>query len=213
MAPLGGCLRAALLATALIALLQPAQALSACTSTSTTPPDPRPLLLQLPELPMAFVGTVRSLSAGELRWSVEQALRGAPGSDWVVALPPGDCAQPFRPGERWFYGGVSLRDPSRRLGDAALPLVRHWARHHDLHLRLAAWQTCADATQCVAIDYGCSLTAAHRDHVDAARQRAWARGGDPRNQSCDSPARVEPVLACIALRCGVWQLTPTATSR
>lgn len=209
MAPLHGPVRAALLLAVLIALLQPSQAWLTCTGT----PDPRPLRLQLPELPLAFVGTVRSVGGGELRWSVEQALRGAPGREFVVALPPGDCAQPFRPGERWFYGGVSLRDPSRRLGDAALPLVRHWARRNDLHLGLATWQACADATQCVAIDYGCSLTAAHRDHVDAARQRAWARGGDPRNQSCDSPALVEPVLACIDLRCGAWLLTPTATPR
>jgi hypothetical protein len=128
-------------------------------------------------------------------------------------MPAGACGQPFRQGERWFYGGASLRDPSRRLGDASLAISRHWARIEDRHLGLTSWQTCNDATQCVVIDYGCSLTAAHRDHSAAARQQAWARGGDPRDRSCVRPLRLEPVLACVDRRCGVWLLTPTAAAR
>ena len=211
MAPLRGSLRAALLVMVLIALLQPAQALLACTSTST--PDPRPLRLQLPELPLAFVGTVRSVGSGEMRWSVEQALRGALGREWVVARPPGDCAQPFRPGERWFFAGIARHDPSRRLGDAARPLSSHLTRLDDQRLALSAWQGCDDSAQCVAVDHGCTLTAAHRDHRDAASRQAWAQGGDPRNLSCVSRPLVETVLACVDQRCGAWQLTPTATPR
>ena len=78
-------------------------------------------------------------------------------------------------------------------------------------LALAAWQRCDDSAQWVAIDHGCTLTAAHREHRDAASQQAKARGGNPHNLSCVSRPLVETVLACIDRRCGAWQLTPTAT--
>ncbi len=199
----------AVMALTLAALLQPAIAMAGCSSVA----DPRPLRLQLPDLPLAFVGTVRSVRGAEVRWSVEQALRGAPGREFVAMLPSGGCAQPFKSGERWFFAGAALHDPSRRLGDAERPLASHLSRLDDQSLELSAWQQCDDTTQCVAIDHGCTLTAAHRDHREAASARAWAKGGDPRNLSCVSPPRVETVLACVDRRCGAWQLTTAAIPR
>ena len=176
-------------------------------------PDLRPLQQRLAELPVAFLGTVESVDDGLLRFKVTQWVKGSAGSYFVLPAVPPACAHTFRPGERWFYAGPSLRDPSRRLGDGAQPLSRHLVRLDDHRLALAEWQRCDDSAQCVAVDNGCLPSAVHRDHGRAARERSWARGGDPRALECDVRVRADIVLACVDRRCGAWQLTPTVTLR
>jgi hypothetical protein len=176
-------------------------------------PDARPLQQRLVEAPLVFIGTVKAADGGQLRFIVEQWVKGSAGSAVVLPSPAAACAHLFLLGERWFFAGTSLRDPSRRLGDGSLPLSRHMARLDDRRLALSEWQACDDSAQCVAVDNGCLPTAVHRDHWKPARDRSWARGGDPRALECDVRVRADIVLACVDRRCGAWRLTPTATPR
>lgn len=180
----------------------------ACGAAPAPVAEEAPLQQRLAASPLAFVGSLRSVDGGVLRFSVELALRGSPGPEYLAINPPAGCGHHFRPGERWLFAGVLRQLPSRRLGLASRPLASQAWRIDDLPLGLSAWQRCDDAGQCLAVDNGCLLTAAHRDHWPAARDQAWRRGGDPRAMSCEPRVRDDLVLACIDQRCGAWQIAP-----
>lgn len=198
---------AAARAAGLVWLMLAGPALPACRVEA----DSRLPAQRLASAPLAFVGTVRSVDAAGVVFTVELTLHGPAAPEYRLVRPPGPCDHPFMPGERWLFAGAAAADPSLRLGEASLPLARHLARLDDSRLALPDdWQRCDDAAQCVAIDNGCLPTAVHRDHLAAATQRARSRGGDPRAMSCEPLAPGEFLLACVASRCGAWRLRTTS---
>ncbi len=208
MAPRRPALAKSLIAAALYCLSAAAVAGEQCDSAAKPLADTAPLQQRLAASPLAFVGTLRSVDAGRLRFSVELALRGSPDHEFESNTLPGACGHPFRAGERWLFAGVSRQQPTRRLGQASKPLAAQAWRLDDRQLGLSAWQHCDLAEQCLAVDNGCLLSAVHRDHWPAARDQAWRRGGDPRAMSCEPRVRDDTVLACIDHRCGAWQIAP-----
>jgi hypothetical protein len=169
-------------------------------------PDTRPLQDRLDEVPQAFVGRVVTLHDGVATFAVEVPLRGAPLRELRVPIGSDSCDIRFQAGERWLYAGPRVPDPSRRLGSASVPLAQAMARRDDGGLGIEAWQRCGDSAECVLVAYGCSLTAAHRDHRQLATERAWSVGANPRTRNCTGAPEADSVAACVGGRCGAWVL-------
>ena len=204
--PLGGASGAGL-AIALVAAAAPASA--GCSQL----PDKRSLMERLAEAPLAFIGTVKAVGNGAVRFAVEHAFGGV--SDREVAVPrpaAGGCVFAFAVGDRWLYAGARAGDASIRLGradEATADAIGRLRRSDDARLQLPAqWQACQSDAQCVPIGYDCSSTAAAASHEAQARTQAWKIGGDPRTLDCSAPPatiqRIKPL--CVAGRCGSWSV-------
>ncbi len=77
-----------------------------CTIAFTVPPDERPYSQRLADAPLAFVGTVTSMSGLRITIAVHHAINGSPGSSTTVeALPPSTCSIVFAVGQRRLYAG------------------------------------------------------------------------------------------------------------
>lgn len=192
-----------------IALLSaPALALAGCAQVA----DKRSLMQRLAESRVAFIGTVKAVGIDSVRFAVEHAFNGAAARELAVARPaPGGCFD-FAVGDRWLYAGARAGDPSLRLGRAdetGPDAIGRLRRSDDARLQLPArWQACESDSQCVAIGYGCSSTAAAAPYEAEARTQAWKIGGDPRSMECSTqPATIQRIKPlCVAGRCGSWSV-------
>jgi hypothetical protein len=171
--------------------------------------DKRPLAERLNEVPVAFIGTVSSITPdGMVQFHVEHLLRGnTDGARFLVKVGRSDCDLGFSVGQRWLYGGTTIFHPSVLLagpGESGPTLTRLG----DSRLTFPPeWQACDSDAQCSVLPYGCTSTAVNKRFLPAATERAWRIGGDPRAVKClpqYAPA-FEPVL-CKQGKCGVWRL-------
>lgn len=79
----------------------------------TVPQDLRPYSQRLADAPLAFIGTVTSVSGLRVTFAVHHAINGAPGpSTAVEALTPSTCSIAFAVGQRWLYAGPATSQPS-----------------------------------------------------------------------------------------------------
>ena len=84
-----------------------------CTFACTVPQDLRPYSQRLADAPLAFIGTVTSVSGLRVTFAVHHAINGAPGPSTVVeTLTPSTCSIAFAVGQRWLFAGPATSHPS-----------------------------------------------------------------------------------------------------
>lgn len=186
-----------------------------CTFACTVPQDLRPYSQRLAETPLAFIGTVTSVSGLRVTFAVHHAINGAPGSSTTVeASPPSTCSIAFAVGQRWLYAGPATSQPSVLLiANARTTPATDFGRLHradDAQTQFpAAWQACTANAQCEPVPIGCQRTAANSANVTAARAQSMKVLGDYRAMECATPPQeIQPLASpqCIASRCGHWFL-------
>lgn len=186
-----------------------------CTFACTVPQDLRPSSQRLAETPLAFIGTVTSVSGLRVTFAVHHAINGAPGSSTTVeASPPSTCSIAFAVGQRWLYAGPATSHPSVLLiANARTTPATDFGRLRradDARAQFpAAWQDCTANAQCEPVPIGCQRTAADAANVTAARAQSMKILGDHRAMECATPPQeIQPLASpqCIASRCGHWFL-------
>ena len=179
------------------------------------PQDLRPSSQRLAETPLAFIGTVTSVSGLRVTFAVHHAINGAPGSSTTVeASPPSTCSIAFAVGQRWLYAGPATSHPSVLLiANARTTPATDFGRLRradDARAQFpAAWQACTANAQCEPVPIGCQRTAANSANVTAARAQSMKILGDHRAMECATPPQeIQPLASpqCIASRCGHWFL-------
>lgn len=186
-----------------------------CTFACTVPQDLRPYSQRLAETPLAFIGTVTSVSGLRVTFAVHHAINGAPRSSTTVeASPPSTCSIAFAVGQRWLYAGPATSHPSVLLiANARTTPATDFGRLRradDARAQFpAAWQDCTANAQCEPVPIGCQRTAANAANVTAARAQSMKILGDHRAMECATPPQeIQPLASpqCIASRCGHWFL-------
>jgi hypothetical protein len=186
-----------------------------CTFACTVPQDLRPSSQRLAETPLAFIGTVTSVSGLRVTFAVHHAINGAPGSSTTVeASPPSTCSIAFAVGQRWLYAGPATSHPSVLLiANARTTPATDFGRLRradDARAQFpTAWQDCTANAQCEPVPIGCQRTAANAANVTAARAQSMKILGDHRAMECATPPQeIQPLASpqCIASRCGHWFL-------
>ena len=186
-----------------------------CTFACTVPQDLRPSSQRLAETPLAFIGTVTSVSGLRVTFAVHHAINGAPGSSTTVeASPPSTCSIAFAVGQRWLYAGPATSHPSVLLiANARTTPATDFGRLRradDARAQFpTAWQDCTANAQCEPVPIGCQRTAANAANVTAARAHSMKILGDHRAMECATPPQeIQPLASpqCIASRCGHWLL-------
>jgi len=181
----------------------------------TVPQDLRPYSQRLADAPLAFVGTVPSVSGLRVTFAVHHAINGAPGpSTAVEALTPSTCSIAFAVGQRWLYAGPATSQPSvLLLANARSTPANDFGRLRrvdDTRAQFpAAWQACTANAQCEPVPIGCQRTAANAANVTAARAQSMKILGDQRAMECSTPPEeIQPLASpqCVAARCGHWFL-------
>lgn len=186
-----------------------------CTFACTVPQDLRPYAQRPADAPLAFIGTVTSVSGLRVEFAVHHAINGAPGpSTAVEALTPSTCSIAFAVGQRWLYAGPATSQPSVLLLASARSTPANdfgrLRRVDDTRAQFpAAWQACTANAQCEPVPIGCQRTAANSANVTAARAQSMKILGDYRAMECATPPQeIQPLASpqCIASRCGHWFL-------
>lgn len=181
----------------------------------TVPQDLRPYSQRLADAPLAFIGTVTSVSGLRVTFAVHHAINGAPGpSTAVEALTPSTCSIAFAVGQRWLYAGPATSQPSvLLLANARSTPANDFGRLRRVDdnrgLFPAAWQACTANSQCEPVPIGCQRTAANAPNVTAARAQSMKVLGDHRAMECATPPEeIQPLASpqCVAARCGHWFL-------
>lgn len=185
-----------------------------CTIACSVPQDLRPYSQRLADAPLAFIGTVTSVSGLRVTFSVHHAIKGSPGTTTTVeALSPSTCSIAFTVGQRWLYAGPATSQPSVLLkADARAVLPSDFGRFQrvdDARARLPPdWQSCSQSAQCEPVPIGCQRTAANSANAAAARAHAIRFAGDHRAMECATgPEEIQHVgPQCVGGRCGHWVL-------
>lgn len=186
-----------------------------CPFACTVPLDLRPYSQRLADAPLAFIGTVTSVSGLRVEFAVHHAINGAPGQSTAVeALTPSTCSIAFAVGQRWLYAGPATSQPSvLLLANARSTPANDFGRLRrvdDTRAQFpAAWQACTAIAQCEPVPIGCQRTAANSANVTAARAQSMKILGDYRAMECATPPQeIQPLASpqCIASRCGHWFL-------
>lgn len=181
----------------------------------TGPQDMRPYTQRLADAPLAFIGTVTSVSGLRVTFAVHHTINGSPGAATTVeALPPSTCSIAFAVGQRWLYAGPATSQPSVLLLANARSTpptdFGRLRRADDARAQFpAAWQSCTINAQCEPVPIGCQRTAANAANVTAAQAQSTRILGDHRAMECASPpVEVQPLATpqCVASRCGHWFL-------
>lgn len=186
-----------------------------CTFACTVPQDVRPYSQRLADAPLAFIGTVTSVSGMRVTFAVHHAINGTPGpSTAIEALTPSTCSIAFAVGQRWLYAGPATSQPSvLLLANARSTPANDFGRLRrvdDTRAQFpAAWQACTANAQCEPVPIGCQRTAANAASAVAARTQSTKVLGDHRAMECATPPEeIQPLASpqCIASRCGHWFL-------
>lgn len=179
------------------------------------PQDERPYSQRLADAPLAFIGTVTSMSGLRVTFAVHHAINGSPGpSTTVEALSPSTCSIAFAVGQRWLYAGPATSQPSVLLvANARSSSTTDFGRLRrvdDAQARFpASWQACTANAQCEPVPIGCQRTSANAANVAAARAQSTKLLGDHRAMDCATPpVEIQPLASpqCVASRCGHWFL-------
>lgn len=186
-----------------------------CTFACTVPQDLRPYSQRLTDAPLAFIGTVTSVSGLRVTFAVHHAINGSPGTTTTVeALSPSTCSIAFTVGQRWLYAGPATSQPSvllianaRSTPETDFGRLR---RADDARAQFpAAWQSCTVNAECKPVPIGCQRTAANAASVADARAQSTKTLGDHRAMECATPPEdIQPLAApqCVAAQCGHWFL-------
>lgn len=186
-----------------------------CTFACTVPQDLRPYSQRLADAPLAFIGTVTSVSGLRVTFAVHHAINGSPGTTTTVeALSPSTCSIAFTVGQRWLYAGPATSQPSVLLiaNARSTPATDfgRLRRADDARAQFpAAWQSCTVNAHCEPVAIGCQRTAANAASVTAARAQSTKTLGDHRAMECATPPEeIQPLASpqCVASRCGHWFL-------
>lgn len=186
-----------------------------CTFACTVPQDLRPYSQRLADAPLAFIGTVTSVSGLRVTFAVHHAINGSPGTTTTVeALSPSTCSIAFTVGQRWLYAGPATSQPSVLLfaNARSRPATDfgRLRRADDTRAQFpAAWQACTVNAQCEPVPIGCQRTAVNAANVTVARAHSMKILGDYRAMECATPPEeIQPLASpqCIASRCGHWFL-------
>ena len=186
-----------------------------CTFACTVPQDLRPYSQRLADAPLAFIGTVTSVSGLRVTFAVHHAINGSLGTTTTVeALSPSTCSIAFAVGQRWLYAGPATSQPSVLLiaNARSTPATDfgRLRRADDSRAQFpAAWQACTVNAQCEPVPIGCQRTAANAANVTAARTQSMKILGDHRAMECATPPEeIQPLASpqCVASRCGHWFL-------
>ncbi|HOX69168.1 MAG TPA: hypothetical protein PKV56_15010 [Burkholderiaceae bacterium] len=197
----------------LLSLLTPFWA--TCAIACAVPQDERPHSQRLADAPLAFIGTVTSMSGLRVTFAVHHAINGSPGpSTTVEVLSPSTCSIAFAVGQRWLYAGPATSQPSvlllAKARSAPATDFGRLRRVDDARAQLpAAWQTCTANAQCEPVPIGCQRTSANAANVAAARAQSTKLLGDHRAMDCATPpVEIQPLASpqCVASRCGHWFL-------
>lgn len=186
-----------------------------CTFACTVPQDLRPYSQRLADAPLAFIGTVTSVSGLRVTFAVHHAINGSTGTTTTVeALSPSTCSIAFTVGQRWLYAGPATSQPSVLLiaNARSTPATDfgRLRRADDARAQFpAAWQACTVNAQCGPVPIGCQRTAANAANITAARTQSMKILGDHRAMECATPPEeIQPIASpqCVASRCGHWFL-------
>lgn len=115
-----------------------------CTFACTVPQDLRPYSQRLAETPLAFIGTVTSVSGLRVTFAVHHAIDGAPGSSTTVeALPPSTSRASWGRGRNaqgaMTRNSLVVVQASPKSSNAQLAMRQRATSHHSLKCRLRHW--------------------------------------------------------------------------
>ncbi len=149
-------------------------------------PDPRPIETRLAERPLAFVGTVLSVSETDavVSFSIESPIRGVKAGQKTaeVALNKTSCGLEFKKGQRWLFAGNDQMSLSTVLA-AGRSYLRP-APEAELDIP-KDWRLCSAPEDCGVVFYGCSgRSAVAKAKLKDSQKKAWAKRGDPRTLNC-----------------------------
>ncbi len=174
-------------------------------------PNKEPLIFQINQQKIVFIGTVQEVKNKKITFNVEHQIKGIQEKTYSFVSGTSSCDHRFTTGQQWLMtSNTTLMGPNILIKNSPINNIQHenvkLTRLNDSNIALKEqWQKCNTTLECKNIFYGCNHTSVNEKFLKESEAKAWAKEGDPRVLNCFFPQN-QPINLplCLNNKCGSW---------